>query len=180
MDMTTTPLPPPGQSSVEDHLQMSRRFLDHARIDLDNGNRLQASEKAWGAAAAHALKAVGIQRGWHHRSHIIVIDIGEHLGKEFDRVKEFQRHLNITSAMNQNFYENNRNEDAILLAINDAEEFVEKLNGVRTLPPRPFTVENPADQRRLGRFLGLSQDNLPAIGARSEVGFSRTHQNGAN
>ena len=60
--MATTQLPEPGESSIEDHVQLSRWFLEHARIEIANGNRLQASEKIWGAAA-HALKAIAIQRG---------------------------------------------------------------------------------------------------------------------
>ena len=52
------------------------------------GNLLQASEKVWGATA-HALKAMALQRGWHHRSHATIFDIGEHLGREFDREERF-------------------------------------------------------------------------------------------
>ena len=61
----TTPLPLPDSNDVDDHIAISRRFIDHARDELDRGNRLQASEKIWGAAA-HALKAIAIQRGWNH------------------------------------------------------------------------------------------------------------------
>ncbi len=50
---------------VEEHLRISRQFLRQAQAEFAQGDRLQASEKAWGAAA-HAVKAVAQQRGWQH------------------------------------------------------------------------------------------------------------------
>ena len=42
-------LPPPSdRHSPDDHMKMSRRFIQRARIELGQGRRLQASEKAWG------------------------------------------------------------------------------------------------------------------------------------
>ena len=42
-------LPPPNDDhSPDDHMKMSRRFIRLARIELGQGRRLQASEKAWG------------------------------------------------------------------------------------------------------------------------------------
>ena len=55
--MTTTPLPPTGHAYSEAHGQMSHRLLEQARQELAAGDRIQASEKAWGAAA-HILKAL--------------------------------------------------------------------------------------------------------------------------
>ena len=44
------PLPPPKQlQSPDDHMQISRRFLEHARDEMAKGERLQASEKVYGA-----------------------------------------------------------------------------------------------------------------------------------
>ena len=65
--MTTTQQPSPGNADVGDHVLMSRNFLEQAKIELSKGDGLQASEKVWGAVA-HALKAIGVQRGWRHRS----------------------------------------------------------------------------------------------------------------
>ena len=175
--MEATPLPDPDGNNVDDHVAMSRRFIDHARHELDVGNRLQASEKVWGAAA-HALKAIAIERGWRHRSHGNIFDIGEHLGKEFGLEAGFNRCLNTADAMHQNFYENNRREGAIRFAISEIERFVDELDGVRTSPPRPFTVTDNEDGQRLAHLLGLRGSERPAIGDRSDVGFSQTHSNG--
>ena len=53
---------------VNDHLEISRQFMRQAEGELRQGDSLQASEKAWGAAAG-ALKAVAEQRGWSHGRH---------------------------------------------------------------------------------------------------------------
>lgn len=58
------PLPPPKQvQSPDDHMQISPRFLEHAWDELSKGERLQASEKVYGAVG-HALAAIGKERGW--------------------------------------------------------------------------------------------------------------------
>ncbi len=170
--MATPSLPQAGHSTSNDHMAISRRFAAHAMDELSKGNRLQASEKVWGAAA-HALKAIGIQRGWNHNSHQVVKDIGYHLAKEFNRT-DLRNHVHKAESMHRNFYENDEDEDIILDAIINVGEFIEKLDQVRVAPPMPFIVETGSDQRRLGRFLGLPQDDLPPLGARSPVGFSRT------
>ena len=62
--MTTAPaLPEPGSATVEDRVQISRRLILQAPEELERGDRLQATEKIWGALA-QMLKAHGQQRGW--------------------------------------------------------------------------------------------------------------------
>ncbi len=171
----TTPLPETGSLGVEGHAQMSRRFLEHAGIQLAQGDRIQAAEKVWGAAA-HALKAIGEQRGWIHHKHPNVFDIGEHLGREFDREAQFDMYLARAEYMHRNFYENDRSEGSIRLALADIERFVNELDAIRTSPPRPYTVRDNDDRIRLGRLLGLRRPDRPPIGDYSPVGYSRTHQ----
>ena len=48
---------------IETHETHSDRLMRHAYRELDRGDRLQASEKAWGAVA-HGIKAVAARRGW--------------------------------------------------------------------------------------------------------------------
>ncbi len=170
--MTTKPLPAPGESGVDAHVAMSRRLLEQAKTELlDQDDRLQASEKAWGAAA-HALKAIGEDRGWRHNEHQNLIAIAEHLAREFGR-RDFNIHFHVADSMHQNYYENRTEDDGVLDAIVDVEEFLDMLDEVRAVPPRPFTVSNVSDQRRLGRLLGLREEERPAIGDHSPVGFSR-------
>ena len=170
----TTLLPEPGELSVDGHAQISRRFLEHARSQLAQGDRLQAAEKVWGAAA-HALKAVGEQRGWIHDGHANIFDIGEHLGREFGRAEEFDRYLARADYMHRNFYDNKRSQDAVSFALRDVERLVEELEEIRSSSPRPFVVQDEDDRIRLGRLLGLRRGQRPAIGDSSPVGYSRTH-----
>jgi hypothetical protein len=198
--MTTT-LPEPGELGVEGHAQLSRRFLEHAREQLVEGDRVQAAEKVWGAAA-HALKAVGEQRGWVHDRHPNIFDIGEHLGREFGKSQEFDRYLARAEFMHRNFYENDRSEASITFALDDVFEFgvfeqfsrylaqaeymhrnfyeneslVDELERIRNSPPQGFTVRDNDDRIRLGRLLGLSRGDRPAIGEYSPVGYSQTHR----
>ena len=170
----TTELPEPGELGIEGHAQMSRRFLEHAGVYLDQGDRIQASEKVWGATA-HALKAIGEQRGWIHGNHSNIYDIGGHLGREFNREARFLDYLSQAQAMHNNFYENIRDIPAIQRALSAVSEFVDDLDVIRNSPPRPYTIQDEADRGRLGRLLGLRRGNRPPIGDHSPVGYSQTH-----
>ena len=174
MNPLLTALPDPGQLTADGHAQISRRFLAQARIHLDEHDRLQAGEKIWGAAA-HALKAIGEQRGWEHDGHVNVVDIAEHLGREFGLVESFHRYLNSAGAVHKNFYNNERSESLLHLDLADVETLVDELAIIRNSPPRPYTVADDEDRIRLGRLLGLRRSERPAIGDHSPVGYSRTH-----
>ena len=56
------------EQPIESHDVHSRRLIRHAEEMLEAGDRLQASEKAWGAVA-HRLKVVADNRGWRYESH---------------------------------------------------------------------------------------------------------------
>ena len=79
--------------------------------------------------------------------------------------------------MHTNFYENNRNEGAIRLALADVERFVGELDEIRAAPPRPYTVRDNDDRLRLGHLLGLRREDRPPIGDHSPVGYSQTSPN---
>ena len=168
------PDPDPDGLSVDEHARISRRFLEHARIELDKGDRLQAGEKIWGAAA-HALKAVGKQRGWNHDKHSCIFDTGEQLAREFDKEELFDQYLARADYVHRNFYENDRSELSLGYALADVERLVNELETIRNSPPRPFTVQGAGDRIRLGRLLGLRRGDRPPIGDHSPVGYSQTH-----
>jgi hypothetical protein len=170
----TTALPNPGKAGVEEHVQMSHWLLENARRELDRGDRLQASEKVWGAAA-HALKAIGEKRGWDHMNHMNVKDIGFHLAQEFGR-DHFYTYVNDAELMHLNFYRNEADMDNIRQSIVTAGRFIAELDEIREQPPRPFTVRDATDQRRLGRLLDIERSDfqrLIPIGSHSDAGFSR-------
>ena len=53
---------------TQEHAQTALEFLEKADTHFAEGDQLQASEKLWGAAA-HAVMAVALERGWPHTSH---------------------------------------------------------------------------------------------------------------
>ena len=81
----------------------STRLWQEAQTALVEANGLQASEKLWGAAA-QAVKAVGEDRGWPHRSHRDLYNVISRLQVESgqDRLGEL---FGIAIALHQNFYE---------------------------------------------------------------------------
>ena len=171
MNSLLTALPEPGQLTPDGHAQISRRFLAQARLHLDEHDRLQVAEKIWGAAA-HALKAIGEQRGWVHNSHSNILRIAEHLRQEFGREREFTRYITQAGYMHQGFYDNLWSEDTIALILADTEDFVAELEVIRNSPPRPYTVANDSDRIRLGHLLGRRRSERPNIGEYSPVGYS--------
>ena len=52
----------------QDHVATAQAFLNDSDQEFEAGDRLQASEKLWGAAS-HAVMAVARRRGWGHRTH---------------------------------------------------------------------------------------------------------------
>ena len=84
---TAVALPEPGAASVDDRVQISRRLIRQAREELDKGDRLQATEKVWGALA-QLLKAHGQQRGWMNLgSHRTVGHIAQQLDAEYAEIE---------------------------------------------------------------------------------------------
>lgn len=53
---------------TKNHAETAYEFLDASDREFASGDRLQASEKLWGAAS-HAVMAVAQQREWEYRSH---------------------------------------------------------------------------------------------------------------
>jgi uncharacterized protein (UPF0332 family) len=170
-DMSTG-LPVPGESGPEQHAEISRIFLAQATEELEADDRLQASEKSWGAAA-HALKAIAEQRGWNHNSHALVIATAEHLAREFQR-QDFVDLIQIAQASHVNFYENIQESDSVERAISQIEYFLGELDGVRAAPPRPFRVESTSDRNRLRRLIGKDVN----VGDFSPTGFDQSRIDG--
>lgn len=66
---------------IEAHDELSRRLLEHAEAMIAEGDRLQASEKVWGAVA-HKIKAIAAERGWSNRSHVDTQAIVRHVAAQ--------------------------------------------------------------------------------------------------
>ena len=160
-------------------MAISHRFLDHAQKELNEGNRLQASEKIWGAMS-HALKSIAEQRGWEHPDHASSGNISDQLGREFDRRKQFEAWIGIGERMHQNFYRNIAQDDTIQSAIEDAKSFVAELDQIRDEPPRAYQIRTASERNRIGRLLGIPEEEREArlpFNKTDSLGFSRFDTN---
>ena len=115
---------------AQTHLEVSREFIIHGREQLNLGNRLQASEKGWGAAA-HAVKAVAERRGWQHRSHRDLFTVADRITEMTGR-QEVTELFGVASALHQNFYEGWMNDGFISTSLNSVERLLDTLDAITT------------------------------------------------
>ena len=87
---------------IETHDVHSRRLIAHAEIELEKGDRLQASEKAWGAVA-HRLKSIAEQRGWEYATHRHAYRIARQLADEMGDPQILVLFY-VANGMHQNYY----------------------------------------------------------------------------
>ena len=66
---------------TNDHAAKALEFLAQSDAEFAEGDRLQASEKLWGAAT-HAIMAAAQQRGWRHGSHRALKEAAEQLSDD--------------------------------------------------------------------------------------------------
>ena len=66
---------------TQEHAQTALAFLEKADRHFAEGDQIQASEKLWGAAA-HAIMAVTLERGWPYTSHPATKRAAERLAEE--------------------------------------------------------------------------------------------------
>ena len=70
---------------------------------MERGDRLQASEKAWGAAV-RAVKSIAEQRGWDHDSHPHLFTAARRIAEENQNTK-IRELFGVASSLHVNFYE---------------------------------------------------------------------------
>ena len=112
-------------TEIEMHLRLSEKELMEAEEFLRKGDLVQASEKAWGAAA-QIVKAVAAREGKELRSHVELWRFVDEVARRLNDV-ELRRLWRTANALHQNFYENWMPPDDVKYAIEDVKEFIEKL-----------------------------------------------------
>ena len=110
---------------VEEHLRISRQFVRQAQAEFDRGDRLQASEKAWGAAA-NAVKAVAQQRGWRHNGHRFLFEAIDAIYRETGD-PQYLDLFGRANSLHMNFYENWQTDNFVQNGIERVEVLVGKL-----------------------------------------------------
>lgn len=114
------------RGSVGKYTALSRRLIRQAQEEFDKGDRLQASEKAWGAAA-HAVKAAAEQRGWRHDSHARLFSIVAQISREAGDT-ELRTLFHVANSMHQNYYEDWQSEEFVQDGIQKVQLLVEKMH----------------------------------------------------
>ena len=133
--------------SEEKYAELSLRLLRQAQDEFDKGDRLQASEKAWGAAA-HAIKAAAERRVWNHNNHGLLFAVASQIADDAGD-PELRTLFSIASSLHQNFYEDWQPDISVQEGIDSVRRLVEQMEELRAQPVRPSVVTDQQQWRRL-------------------------------
>ena len=103
---------------IESHTVHCERLLEHAAQMIAQGDRLQASEKIWGAAA-HSLKAIAAVRGWPYDYHPDGRVIARYLARQSGN-RRIADLFDIAEVAHRNFYKDQ-------LSIQDLDEYLAEI-----------------------------------------------------
>ncbi len=139
-----------GPAPSAKYREMSQSLIRQAEEEFQKGDLIQASEKAWGAAAC-ATKSIAAQRGWNHYSHDILYDISSQIADEQNR-PDLSRVFRSASSLHTNFYENWMAESHVEGGIDDARTYIQEVEAIRSAPPPNFVPQTSAQAVRLRRL----------------------------
>lgn len=122
--MTTTPTSRP----IESHDIHSERLMEHAERQLAVGDRLQASEKAWGAVV-HRLKVIADRRGWEYDKHQHVYGVVRRLTQELGD-PDLMKNFIVADGLHKNYYVDLKPLDQLSVELGLVKDLLEKLKGV--------------------------------------------------
>ena len=139
------------QAEIDNHMEVSDRFLQDARYEFERGDLPQASEKAWGAVA-HYLKSEAKFRGWPNESHRDLIDVAFDLARETNDPERADELFGLVSQQHVNFYEDHLLHGQVANGIDAAHELISRFEARTKLEayPRPSQVarNNPPRPNR--------------------------------
>ena len=139
-----------SETPLESHAVHRDRLIGHARRMLRDGDRLQACEKIWGAAA-HGLKVVADRRGWPYNAHSDGRVIAEHLG-ELTGSRDIPRLFGYLEGLHRNFYTDSFSLQEIEKRLPDADEFLRLLEAADgSVPQDAPAPDDPQYIRRRRR-----------------------------
>ena len=115
------PLDP--ETKVEIHLKLSEKYMKDAEELLTKKDYIQASEKAWGAAA-QIIKALAAREGKDLRGHASLWQFVDKLAEKLQDI-EIRRLWSRANSLHKNFYENWMLPRDVVYAIEDVKKFVE-------------------------------------------------------
>ena len=96
-------MPHRDEEPIEPHEIHSERLMEHAKEQLELGDRAQASEKMWGAFS-HALKVIADDRHWEYQKHAHAWAIVKALVEESDD-NNLLADANTADKLHENYYQ---------------------------------------------------------------------------
>ncbi len=105
------------EQPIESHEIHSRRLLAHAEEWLEKGDRLQASEKAWGAVA-HYFKVIADSRGWEYETHTDAFQVAHNIAIEQDN-PTIRTLFDVAHDLRINYYKDTKTLDYIRRQLDD-------------------------------------------------------------
>ena len=102
--------------------------MRHAYRELERGDRLQASEKAWGAVA-HRLKVVADNRGLAYESHLQAFDVERAILPDAPDPERMSMLFAIAHALHQNYYIDFIPPDMLRQRLDRTQELLDILEG---------------------------------------------------
>ena len=139
-----------SETPIESHAVHRDRLIDHARRMLRDGDRLQACEKIWGAAA-HGLKVIADRCGWPYTLHSDGRVIAEHLG-ELMGSADIPRLFSRMESLHRSFYADSFSLQEIEKRLPDADEFLRLIEAAdRSVPADAPAPDDPQYIRRHAR-----------------------------
>jgi len=128
------------------YFRLSQRLLKHAQEQLELGDNVQASEKAYGAVS-HAVKSYAELRGWNHYNHRRVELILDQLRDEWDDPELTIFHT-VVKELHSNFFEHELGTTRVGDCIRTASMLLDKLETIRNAPPRPLPQAGLSNEQR--------------------------------
>ena len=117
-------------ASIAQHQDISERFLEHARRELEQGDLLQASEKSRGAVA-HYVKSIAHEEGWPDGTHGDKSKNARKLIVLTDDPNTNRRMFQAMNALHVNFYEDDLDEDDVRISVQDARTLIDAMKTAR-------------------------------------------------
>lgn len=116
---------------IHEHAETAEHFLGESEREFAAGERLQASEKLWGAAT-HAVMAVIQERGWDDSSHRALKNAVIRLSDEREESARNALRGGFTTAekFHRNFYHNSMEDFEIEADRPEVHEFVRRVLGL--------------------------------------------------
>ncbi len=112
-------------TSAHDHTEISRIFIQQAEEELERGDVLQASEKAWGAAA-RAVKSTAARRGWEHDSHRYLFTVVRRIAEQSND-PDIRRLFSAANGLHANFYEGHMDIETVIKRVEEVRLLIRKL-----------------------------------------------------